>query len=161
MSGGRAKRETESEGVSRSLVTSISVESKHQTDDRRQVKSSHYSKTNTNETSLAENDKENVRVFANHFKKLLNNHKPIDTTVIDDIDLREVMEDLDDPLFGQSPFAPYRNLPMTNHPVSTAFPQMPSSLCQRKICATTSTSSQSSGRTKSTLRNGMKDKLSQ
>ena len=69
----------------------------HQTADRRQVESSHYSKTNTNETSLAENDKENVRVFANHFKKLLNNHKPTDTTVIDDIDLREATEELDEP----------------------------------------------------------------
>ena len=27
---------------------------------------------------LAENDKENVSVFASHFKKVLNNHKPTD-----------------------------------------------------------------------------------
>ena len=47
--------------------------------------------------SLAENDKENVSVFANHFKKVLNNHKPTDTIVINDIHLREVMDELDDP----------------------------------------------------------------
>ena len=32
--------------------------------------------------NLAENDEENVSVFANHFKKVLNNHTLIDTTVI-------------------------------------------------------------------------------
>ena len=47
--------------------------------------------------NLAENDEENVSVFANHFKKALNNHKTTDTTVIDKINLREVMRELDDP----------------------------------------------------------------
>ena len=47
--------------------------------------------------NLAENDEENVSVFANHFKKVLNNHNPTDTTVINEIHLREVMEDLEDP----------------------------------------------------------------
>ena len=47
--------------------------------------------------NLVENDEENVSLFANHFKKVLNNHKLIDTTVINEIDLREVMEELDDP----------------------------------------------------------------
>ena len=47
--------------------------------------------------SLAENYEENVSVFANQFKKVLNNHKPIDTIVINDIHLREVMGDLDVP----------------------------------------------------------------
>ena len=46
---------------------------------------------------LTENDEENVSVFANHFKKVLNNHKLTETIVINDIYLREVMEDLDDP----------------------------------------------------------------
>ena len=32
--------------------------------------------------NLAENDEENVSVFANNFKKVLNNHKITDTTVI-------------------------------------------------------------------------------
>ena len=32
--------------------------------------------------NLAENDEENFSVFANHFKKVLNNHKMTDTTVI-------------------------------------------------------------------------------
>ena len=31
---------------------------------------------------LAENDEENVRVFASHFKKVLNNHKPINNASI-------------------------------------------------------------------------------
>ena len=47
--------------------------------------------------NLTENDKENVSVFANHFKKVLNNHKWTDTTVINKIKLREVMGELDDP----------------------------------------------------------------
>ena len=47
--------------------------------------------------NLADNDEENVSVFANHFKKVLNNHKPTDTTVINEIHFREVMEELDDP----------------------------------------------------------------
>ena len=67
--------------------------------DGRQVESSQYSETNKDETplrGLTENDKENVSVFANHFKKVLNNHKPTDTTVINDISLREVMEGLAD-----------------------------------------------------------------
>ena len=32
--------------------------------------------------NIAENDEENVSVFANHFKKVLNNNKSTDTTVI-------------------------------------------------------------------------------
>ena len=47
--------------------------------------------------NFAENDTENVSIFTNHFKKVLNNHKPIDTTVINEIQLREVMEELDNP----------------------------------------------------------------
>ena len=47
--------------------------------------------------NLVENNKENVSVFANHFKTLLNNHKTTDTTVINKINLREVMGELDDP----------------------------------------------------------------
>ena len=41
--------------------------------------------------NLAENDEENVSVFANHFKKVLNQHKMTDTTVTNEINLREVM----------------------------------------------------------------------
>ena len=44
-----------------------------------------------------ENDEENISVFASHFKKLLNNHKPTDKIVINDIHLREVMCELDVP----------------------------------------------------------------
>ena len=47
--------------------------------------------------NLTENDEENVSVFANHFKKVLNNHKTTETTVINEINLREVMGELDDP----------------------------------------------------------------
>ena len=46
---------------------------------------------------LAENDEENVRVFASHFKKVLNNHKPTDREVVNDIDLLEVMREIDVP----------------------------------------------------------------
>ena len=46
--------------------------------------------------NLTENDKENVSVFANHFKKVFNNHKMTDTTVINEINLQEVMGELDD-----------------------------------------------------------------
>ena len=44
--------------------------------------------------TLAKNDKENVSVFASHFKSFLNNHKPTDKIVINDIRLRDVMGDL-------------------------------------------------------------------
>ena len=47
--------------------------------------------------NLAENDEENVSVFANHFKKVLNNNKMTETTVINEINLREVMRELDYP----------------------------------------------------------------
>ena len=47
--------------------------------------------------NLADNDKENVSVFANHFKKVLNNYKWTDTTVINEINLPEVMGELDNP----------------------------------------------------------------
>ena len=46
---------------------------------------------------LANNDKENVSVFASHFKKVLNNQKPVDKIVINDIYLQEVMSDIDVP----------------------------------------------------------------
>ena len=36
-----------------------------------------------------------MRVFVSHFKKVLNNHKPTDREVVNDIDLREVMRELD------------------------------------------------------------------
>ena len=47
--------------------------------------------------SLAENDEENVSVFASHFKRVLNNHKPTEKNVINDIHLREVMGELEIP----------------------------------------------------------------
>ena len=47
--------------------------------------------------SLTENDEEIFSVFASYFKKLLNNHKPTDKIVINDIHLREVMGELDVP----------------------------------------------------------------
>ena len=43
---------------------------------------------------LAENYEENVRVFVSHFKKVLNNHKPTDREVVNDIDLCEVIREL-------------------------------------------------------------------
>ena len=47
--------------------------------------------------NLTENNEENVSVFANHFKKVLNNHKMTDTKVINEINSREVMGEFDDP----------------------------------------------------------------
>ena len=44
--------------------------------------------------NLAGNDEENVSVFASHFKKVLNNHKPTDTILINDIHLQEVVDEL-------------------------------------------------------------------
>ena len=51
--------------------------------------------------SFAENYEENVGVFASNFKKVLNNHKPTDKAVINAIDLREVMRDIDVPPFWE------------------------------------------------------------
>ena len=59
--------------------------------------------------NLTENDEENVSVFANNFKRVLNNHKTTDTTVTSEINLREVMEELDDPPCINSTFVTYRN----------------------------------------------------
>ena len=44
---------------------------------------------------LTENDEENVSVFAEHFAKVLNNQKRIDSKVVNNIRLREVMSELD------------------------------------------------------------------
>ena len=51
---------------------------------------------------LGENDEENVSVFASHLKKVLNNHQPTDREVINDIELREAMRELEvTPLVGR------------------------------------------------------------
>ena len=44
---------------------------------------------------MAENDEEDVRVFASHFKKVLSNHKPTDRELFNNIDLRKVMREID------------------------------------------------------------------
>ena len=59
--------------------------------------------------NIAENDKENVSVFANDFKKVLNNHKMTDTTVINEINLQEVMGELEEPPLWLSTSVTYRN----------------------------------------------------
>ena len=46
---------------------------------------------------LAENNEDNISVFASHFKKVLNNHKPTDKAVINNINLREVIREIDIP----------------------------------------------------------------
>ena len=46
---------------------------------------------------LATTDKENVRVFAGHFVKVLNDMKPTNTSVINVIHLRKAMKELDSP----------------------------------------------------------------
>ena len=44
---------------------------------------------------LAENDEENVRVFAEHFSNILNNHKNTDDSVINNILLHKFITELD------------------------------------------------------------------
>ena len=46
---------------------------------------------------LAETDKENAKVFSQHFGKVLNNNKSINNKVLNDINSREVMNELDVP----------------------------------------------------------------
>ena len=46
---------------------------------------------------LATTDEENVRVFAGHFGKVLNDMKPTDTSVIKRIHLPEAMKEIDLP----------------------------------------------------------------
>ena len=46
---------------------------------------------------LAETDEENAKVFAKHFGKVLNNKKSINNKVLNDINSREVMNELDVP----------------------------------------------------------------
>ena len=50
--------------------------------------------------SLAENDEENVSVFASYFKKVLYNHKLTEKIVINYIHLLEVMGELNVPPSG-------------------------------------------------------------
>ena len=66
--------------------------------------------------SLAENDEKNVSVFASHFKKLLNNHKPIDKIVINDINLREVMGELEVPTSWTESTRAIQELTNENYP---------------------------------------------
>ena len=42
---------------------------------------------------LACTDKGNTKVFAEYFTKVLNNHKQMDDSVVEDITLREVMHE--------------------------------------------------------------------
>ena len=44
---------------------------------------------------LAENDEESMRVFVEHFSKVINNHRKTDKNVINDRILREVMTEPD------------------------------------------------------------------
>ena len=111
--------------------------------------------------SLAENDEENVSVFTSHFKKVLNNHKPTEQIVIKDIHLREVMSDLDVPSSWTEFIYTIQELTNERPPDSMASPLMLSSLCQKRTCAIILTSSHSSGRTRSILRNETKAKSSQ
>ena len=46
---------------------------------------------------LAETDEDNAKVFAKHFGKLLNNKKIINNNVLNNINSREVMNELDVP----------------------------------------------------------------
>ena len=46
---------------------------------------------------LAETDEENAKVFAKHFGRVLNNKKSINDKVLNDINSREVMNELDVP----------------------------------------------------------------
>ena len=46
---------------------------------------------------MAETDDENAKVFAKHFGKVLNNKKSINNKVLNDINSREVMNELDVP----------------------------------------------------------------
>jgi hypothetical protein len=46
---------------------------------------------------LAKSDSDNADVMSKHFEKVFNNHRPIDLTVLDEIDQRETIESLGDP----------------------------------------------------------------
>ena len=69
--------------------------------------------------NLTDNDEENVIVFANHFKKVLNNHKPTDRTVINEINLWEVMEELDNPPLWTEYISAIQELETTSSPQNT------------------------------------------
>eukprot|EP00978_Attheya_sp_CCMP212_P025759 scaffold83425_cov34-Attheya_sp.AAC.1 len=46
---------------------------------------------------LAKSDSDNTDVMSKNFKKVFNNHPPIDLTVLDKIDQRETIETLGNP----------------------------------------------------------------
>ena len=43
---------------------------------------------------IATNDRENADVMAEHFKKVFNNHRPIDISVLDELEQREIISEL-------------------------------------------------------------------
>ena len=108
--------------------------------------------------NLAENDKENVRVFENHFKKVLNNHKWTDTTVINEINLREVMGELDDTPLWTDYISAIQELTNDKSPGLNVVPPNAFKSMSEENLRHHSTSSSNSGRTKSTLNNGTKAK---
>eukprot|EP00978_Attheya_sp_CCMP212_P032042 scaffold123373_cov40-Attheya_sp.AAC.1 len=56
---------------------------------------------------LARSDSENADVMAGHFKKVFNNHRPIDLSVLDELEQREIISSLGDP--------PHRTLNLAQH----------------------------------------------
>ena len=47
---------------------------------------------------LATNGKENMKVFGPHFEQVLNNHRSVDMTVLDDIPQRPILHEIDSPI---------------------------------------------------------------
>eukprot|EP00978_Attheya_sp_CCMP212_P047038 scaffold421192_cov59-Attheya_sp.AAC.1 len=54
-------------------------------------------KMNMENGEKATTDKDNADVMGNHFSKVFNNHRPIDSTVIEEIKQREIRTELGDP----------------------------------------------------------------
>ena len=75
---------------------------------------------------LASNAKENMSVFSLHFHKVLNNHRPVDDSVLDLIDQKLCHTTIDTPSPSEKSNVPSTNSKREKHLASMASPQKPS-----------------------------------
>ena len=47
---------------------------------------------------LATNGKENMKVFGPHFEQVLNNHRPVDPIILNDVPQRPTLHEIDSPI---------------------------------------------------------------
>ena len=71
---------------------------------------------------LASNARENMSVFGVHFHKVLNNHQPVNHTVLDLLEQKPCMTSIDNPISFTEVKRAINKLKKGKHQASTAFP---------------------------------------